>query len=184
MPPKYSAHDVARYRCATSNALMLLSSATPSLQSYHKAVGGTYTLVTLSERYGDAVLPEVTVVDMRREKAAGATSPISSHLASALAETISRGEQAILFLNRRGYNNFLSCRSCGEAVQCPRCSVALTYHVHRRLATHQLRGVQEPTWRRRASCMPLLRVHGTGTGKVPLLRRGESLLHGLRYAAH
>lgn len=134
MPPKYSAHDVARYRCATSNALMLLSSATPSLQSYHKAVGGTYTLVTLSERYGDAVLPEVTVVDMRREKAAGATSPISSHLASALAETISRGEQAILFLNRRGYNIFLSCRSCGEAVQCPRCSVALTYHVHRRLA--------------------------------------------------
>ena len=131
--PKYTAHDVARYRCAKSSALMLLSSATPSLGSYSKAVSGAYTLVKLTERYGDAVLPSVTIADMRRDREAGNNSPLGSVLLSAIGETLSRHEQTILFLNRRGYNNFLSCRTCGEAVLCPRCSVALTYHATRRI---------------------------------------------------
>ena len=131
--PKYTAHDVARFRCAKNHALMLLSSATPSLSSYHKAMSGTYTLVPLTERYGGAVLPTVTVADMRRDREAGSSSPIGSVLLDEMKKTLERGEQTILFLNRRGYNNFLSCRTCGEAVLCPRCSVALTYHATRRL---------------------------------------------------
>lgn len=131
--PKYTAHDVARYRCAQNNALMLLSSATPSLLSYYKAKTGAYTLVPLTERFGGASLPRVIVADMRRDREAASNSPIGSVLISEIAATLSRGEQAILFLNRRGYNNFLSCRSCGGAVLCPHCSVALTYHATRRV---------------------------------------------------
>ena len=128
MSPKYHARDIARYRCATNNALMLLASATPSLESYKKALDGKYTLLKLNNRYGGATLPKTTVVDMRREVSAGNTSPMSSLLCERLVETVRKGEQAILFLNRRGYNNFLSCRDCGESVKCPKCSVSMTYH--------------------------------------------------------
>ena len=130
--PKYTAHDVARYRCAQNRALMLLSSATPSLASYHKAREGIYTLVPLTERYGNAQLPTVTVADIRHDKSEDG-SPFGSVLLGEIKKTLERGEQTILFLNRRGYNNFLSCRTCGEAVRCPRCSVALTYHATRRI---------------------------------------------------
>ena len=131
--PKYTAHDVARFRCARSGALLLLSSATPSLGSYYKAKTGAYTLLTMKERYGGATLPRVTVADMRLDRADGSDSPIGSVLFSEIEENLRRGEQTILFLNRRGYNNFLSCKSCGTAVHCPRSSVALTYHATRRL---------------------------------------------------
>ncbi len=131
--PKYTAHDVARFRCAKSRALLLLSSATPSLGSYYKAKTGAYTLITMKERYGGATLPRVTVADMRLDRADGNGSPLGSVLLSEIKENLDRGEQTILFLNRRGYNNFLSCKSCGKAVLCPRCSVALTYHATRRL---------------------------------------------------
>ena len=128
MSPKYHARDIARYRCHKAGAIMLLASATPSLESYKKAVDGKYTLLKLTERYGGATLPRTTIVDMRTEAAAGNTSPLGSLLCEKLVETVKKGEQAILFLNRRGYNNLLSCRSCGESVKCPRCSVAMTYH--------------------------------------------------------
>lgn len=131
--PKYTAHDVARFRCAQNSALLLLSSATPSLLSYYKAKTGVYTLVTLTERYGGATLPRVTVADMRRDRNDGSNSPLGSVLLTEIEENLKKHEQTILFLNRRGYNNFLSCRSCGTAVLCPRCSVALTYHATRRL---------------------------------------------------
>lgn len=126
--PKYHARDVARYRCANSNALMVLMSATPSLESYYKALEGKYTLITLTERYGDAVLPSVTVADMRRELRDGNVTPFGHELVNALCETVERGEQAVLFINRRGYHNFMSCKKCGEAVLCPSCSVSMTYH--------------------------------------------------------
>ncbi len=128
MNPKYHTRDVARYRCSANRAIMLLASATPSLESYKKAVDGKYTLLTLKNRYGDAKLPRTTVVDMREETRAGNTSPLSNLLCQRLVETRARGEQSILFLNRRGYNNFLSCRDCGESVKCPRCSVSMTFH--------------------------------------------------------
>ena len=129
--PKYHARDVARFRCAHNKALMLLASATPSLESYRKAKEGVYTLVTLKERYGAARLPRVEVADMRREAGGGVLSPLGERLAAELCRVTEAGEQSILFLNRRGYNHFVSCRSCGEAVTCPRCSVALTYHTRK-----------------------------------------------------
>ena len=129
--PKYHARDVARYRCNYHRALMLLASATPSLESYKKAEDGAYTLVTLPHRCGAAQLPAVTVTDMRRELREGNTSPLGAGLTEAIGQTLARGEQSILFLNRRGYHRAVTCRACGQALVCPRCSVAMTYHTRR-----------------------------------------------------
>ncbi len=131
--PKYHARDIASYRCGKTGALMLLASATPSLTSYHKAKNGTYTLVELKERYGNARLPQVVISDMRLDRDTGNTSPVGIPLYSKLFETVNDKKQAIVFLNRRGYNSFVSCRICGEAIKCPNCSVSLTYHTHRLL---------------------------------------------------
>ena len=129
--PKYHTRDVARYRCAHNKALMLLSSATPSLESYQKAKEGIYTLITLKHRFGSAKLPEVKVADMRSEVQGGSLSPLGEELMAELCRVTNAREQAVLFINRRGYNHFISCRSCGEAVTCPSCSVAMTYHTRR-----------------------------------------------------
>ncbi len=131
MNPKYHARDVARYRCAHNRAMLLLCSATPSLESYQRAKEGRYTLLTLKHRHAGAELPEVTVADMRGEAGGGNLSPMGEVLSAALAENLSAGNQAILFLNRRGYNHVVSCRSCGKALTCPSCSVSLTYHTKR-----------------------------------------------------
>lgn len=125
--PKYHARDVARYRCAYNNAVMLLASATPSVESYTKVRNGKYKLLTLKHRYGDAKLPEVVICDMRNEPDKGA-SPLGSRLISELGRVLDAGEQAILFLNRRGYNTMINCRSCGSTITCPHCSVAMNYH--------------------------------------------------------
>ena len=129
--PKYHTRDIARYRCAHNKALMLLSSATPSLESYQKAKEGTYTLITLKHRFGGAKLPLVKVADMRGEVQGGSLSPLGEELMGELCRVTNAREQAVLFINRRGYNHFVSCRSCGEAVTCPSCSVAMTYHTRR-----------------------------------------------------
>ncbi len=126
--PRYHARDVARYRAWNEKALLLLCSATPSVESRKKAEDGAYKHFFLKKRYGDSVLPTVTVADMRREPQNGNLSPIGSILAEKLRACYERGEQAVLFLNRRGYNNYISCLSCGEAIKCPQCSVSMTYH--------------------------------------------------------
>ena len=128
--PKYHARDIARFRCHHHNALMLLASATPSLESYKKAKDGIYTLVRLTERFGNAKLPKVEIADMRQEIQTGNVAPLGQKLLESLCETVSKKEQAVLFLNRRGYNHFVSCRTCGQAVTCPSCSVAMTYHTN------------------------------------------------------
>ena len=131
--PKYLAHDIARFRCARANALMLLASATPSLNSYYKAKSGTYTLVKMDKRYGNATLPDVMVLDMRKERQAGNISAFSTRLATELASVLEQDKQSILFLNRRGYHSAVSCVGCGTALECPNCSVALTYHSYRKI---------------------------------------------------
>lgn len=131
MNPKYHARDVARYRCAYHKATLLMCSATPSLESYKRAKEGRYTLLTLKNRHAGAELPEVRVADMRGEAGGGNLSPLGAELTEALQKNVAEGNQAILFLNRRGYNHVVSCRSCGEAVTCPSCSVSLTYHTKR-----------------------------------------------------
>ena len=126
--PKYLAHDIARYRCREHGAVMLLSSATPSVASYYKAKTGVYTLIELNHRYGGATLPTVEIYDMRGEVADGNTSPIGALLIEKLKKDKHDGNQAILFLNRRGYNNYVACNYCGKSIKCPNCSVTLTYH--------------------------------------------------------
>lgn len=129
--PKYHARDVARWRCAHNSAVLLLASATPSIESYTKAMEGKYTLLKLKNRYGGAILPEVKIYDMRNEARVGNTSPIGSLLKEELVSVSERGEQSILFLNRRGYNTSVSCKSCGETVTCPHCSISMNYHTRR-----------------------------------------------------
>ena len=167
--PKYHARDVAAYRCGKNNALMLLASATPSLESFHKAEIGKYTLVPMRERYGGIKLPDAIVVDMREEIRLGNTSPISDRLLTSLRECEERGEQAILFLNRRGYNSQISCKNCGDVITCPRCSVSLTYHIGERggrLLCH-LCGYSEPTPKKCPSCdSENISFLGYGTQKV------------------
>ena len=139
MNPKYHTKDVARFRCAHHKALMLLASATPSFESYYKATKGIYSLIKLTHRYGGATLPRVTVADMRKETSAGTLSPLGNLLCQRLIEGQKEKNQSILFLNRRGYNSFVSCRSCGEAIRCPHCSVSMTYHTLKSYATGELR---------------------------------------------
>lgn len=125
--PKYSAKDVARYRCEKNGALMLLCSATPSVETYYRAVTGVYSLIKLEGRYGKATLPSVTLADMREDSSEFRI--IGKVLAEKLIKNYEEGHQSLLFLNRRGYSSFLICRKCGGVMLCPHCSVALTYHV-------------------------------------------------------
>lgn len=126
--PKYHARDIARWRCVQNRATLLLASATPSIESYSKAMDGKYTLVKLRERYGGAELPDVKIYDMRNEQRMGNLSPVGRLLKEELMRVAERDEQAILFLNRRGYNTSVSCKSCGEIITCPHCSISMNYH--------------------------------------------------------
>ena len=129
MSPRYHARDVARFRAAYNKAVMLLASATPSLESYYKAKNNVYTLVELKERYGNAVLPQTKISDLRLDLAkTSGLSVIGESLYKAMTESLERKEQVILFINRRGYNNFVSCAMCGKAIICPKCSVSMTFH--------------------------------------------------------
>ena len=128
--PRYHARDMARYRCAYNKCLMLLCSATPSVESFYKAQSGIYTLIRLDKRYGKAILPECSTIDVRGDERTDDGKIISSSLADELTKTVKNGHQAILFVNRRGYNSHLSCLKCGHVFTCPNCSVSLTYHAY------------------------------------------------------
>ncbi|MBQ7353703.1 MAG: primosomal protein N' [Clostridia bacterium] len=131
--PKYLAHDIARFRVAKNNALMLLASATPSLNSFYKAKEGKYALIKMMSRYGVATLPDVIITDMRKERVRGNASPFSVKLLEYMQRTLEDKKQSILFLNRRGYHSSLSCQACGQVLECPNCSVALTYHSYKKI---------------------------------------------------
>lgn len=135
--PRYHAREVAKFRCKENSCMLLLSSATPSLESYYRAQKGIYSLFTLSRRYGTAKLPEVLITDMNVEQEQGNKTFISSVLLQGLQKNLSEGKQSILLLNRRGYNTFVACRHCKEVVSCPNCSISLTYHsANSRLMCH------------------------------------------------
>ena len=142
--PRFHARDVARFRVGYHKGLLLLASATPSVESYSAAQNGNYTLYRLTHRYGNAVLPQVRLVDMRKELSEGNASDISRELATLIGEAIDNGKQAIILLNRRGHNTYISCRECGWVAQCDSCSVSLTYHsANHRLMCHYC-GHSEP----------------------------------------
>jgi len=139
--PRYHARDVAIKLARLSDAVVILGSATPDIETFHKAQLGQYQLVELRERItprGYSPLPEVTIIDMKEELKAGNTSLFSRSLLAAMKGTLRRNEQVILFLNRRGTATFIQCRDCDFVFRCPRCSIALTYHsVERKLTCHR-----------------------------------------------
>lgn len=126
--PRYSTLDVAKYRIEKSGGKIVLGSATPSIESYYKAKSGEYGLVEITERVNRRRLPFVEIVDMKREVQKGNKSLVSSELEKRLKETLERGEQAILFLNRRGFSAYYQCMDCGYVCKCNTCDVSLNYH--------------------------------------------------------
>lgn len=126
--PRYHARNVAKRRVQQENAVLVLGSATPSIESYYGAQQGRYPMFTLRERYQGAALPQVTIADIRGESRAGWTYTIGQTVYKALQENLERGEQSILFLNRRGNSRVIGCSMCGWVPECPSCSTTLTYH--------------------------------------------------------
>ncbi|MGN0531574.1 MAG: primosomal protein N' [Eubacterium sp.] len=126
--PRYNAKDVARFRAKYNNALFLMTSATPSIETFSNALNGKYTLCKINNRYGDGGLPDVITVDMKTEMKLGNKTPLSSKLKELLQNVLDNGKQAILLINRRGYNTFIACNECGHVLTCPNCSISLTYH--------------------------------------------------------
>lgn len=126
--PRYSACDAAKQRCAHHRAVLLLASATPSIESYYYAEKGVYRLLEMKNRYHSSTLPSVDIIDMNTEREEGNKAEFSRRLVSEIKLNLDRGEQTILLLNRRGYHTIISCCSCYKPVYCPNCSVPLTYH--------------------------------------------------------
>ena len=126
--PRYNAIEVAKKRCRTHSSVLLLASATPSVESYYNAMKGRYKLLEMNKRYSGAVLPEVTIVDMNDERMEGNTTEFSLRLTDEIRENLLKGEQTILLLNRRGYHTIISCCDCNKPLYCPNCSVPMTYH--------------------------------------------------------
>ena len=164
--PRYHARDVAKFRCARSNALLLLGSATPSVETMYHAREGSYHLFPLTKRYNEQALPAVSIVDLKEELRAGNGGSISRPLQEAISENLMRGEQTILFLNRRGASRMMTCGECGHVPECPNCSVHLTYHsANRRLMCHYC-GHSRPLPEECPECGGVLAYVGSGTQKV------------------
>ena len=165
--PRYHAREVAMFRVARNNSLLVLSSATPSVESFYYAKTGRYSLNVLKNRYGTAVLPEVVTADMNLEIQNGNATGFSSVLLEHIEQNLERGMQSILLLNRRGHNSFVTCTKCGDSVTCPNCSISLTYHSrNNRLMCHYC-GYSVPFTGECPSCHGVsLRLGGTGTQKA------------------
>ncbi len=161
--PRYNAKDIAKYRCYKSKCPLVLGSATPDLCTRYQAENGNYHFFRLTKRYNEMQLPEVSVVDMKKELRRGNDGCISSYLRDEIQANIDRGEQSILFLNRRGANKLVTCGACGYIYKCPNCSVSLTYHsVNRSLMCHYC-GYRQRVDDSCPDCGGVLKYVGAGT---------------------
>ena len=165
--PRYHAREVAKYRAAQDNCLLLMGSATPSVESYHAAKAGKYHLLTLPQRYQNTPLPATILADMRGQLREGDPSRISRQLLEELQLNLSRGEQSILFINRRGSARMATCIDCGHIPTCENCSVALTYHSRNgRLMCHHC-GFSQPMPETCPECGGThLKLIGSGTQSI------------------
>lgn len=164
--PRYHAREVAIYRGDRSGALVLLGSATPSVETMYRARSGMYRLYTIRRRFNSMALPAVEIVDMKQEIRAGCDSLISRPLQQEIRANLDLQQQTILFLNRRGASRLVVCVDCGEVPQCPRCSVHMTYHsANGRLMCHYC-GHSEPMPRRCPKCGGAFKLVGAGTQMV------------------
>lgn len=165
--PRYHAREIAKFRVSSNNALLVLSSATPSVETFYYANNGRYSINKLTKRYGSATLPEVVTADMNIEVQNGNTTGFSNVLLENLEYNLEHHKQSILLLNRRGHNTFVTCRTCGESVICPNCSISLTYHsANDRLMCHYC-GYSIKYTNKCPTCHSnTLRFGGTGTQKA------------------
>lgn len=171
--PRYHARDIAIWRAKYHSCPVLLGSATPSLESMARAEKGVYQLLVLKERVNGKSLPNVEIIDMNKEAKNG-TSHITNRLLGELSSCIDRGEQAILFLNRRGFSTFVTCKNCSETIKCPNCDITLTYHKSNRMLRCHYCGYATPLPKVCPNCNEeALSDLGVGTEKI------EEELHGL-----
>ncbi len=172
--PNYYAIDVLMKRAKNHNAVMVMGSATPNIESYARHLRGYYELLTLDKRALNAKLPKVEVVDMKQEFIQGNSSSFSMQLQTEIKQRLERKEQVILLLNRRGYSNFIICRNCGHVFMCPNCDVSLTYHEHSHSLKCHYCNHDEPMPKTCVKCgSDALRFMGSGTQRV------ETELEGL-----
>ena len=165
--PRYGAAEVAARRAALTGVVLVLGSATPSVATYRRAKAGRYTLLELPERINESPMPEVKVVDMRREFLSGNNGIFSAALYEELSHCIASGEQAILFINRRGYSTFVSCRGCGYVMKCPDCDVSMTYHkIENAMKCHYCGRVARIPEKCPQCGKPYLKYFGVGTQQV------------------
>ena len=165
--PSYHAREIAAMRAKQHNIPLVLASATPSIESYYKALSAKYKLLTLENRANSQTMPDVSIVDMRQELANGNRSLFSSLLKDEIQKNLENGQQTILFLNRRGFSTFISCRSCGYVVKCPRCNIALTYHKNKDYLTCHYCGYTQKNLHSCPDCgSHYIKHFGTGTQKV------------------
>ena len=164
--PKYHTREVAEELARLKNACVVLGSATPSLESYYRAQSGTYKLYTLTERLTGGTLPSVEIADLRQELRNGNRSILSERLQQLLEDRLERGEQSILFLNRRGVAGFVSCRSCGSVIKCPHCDISLSLHKNNRLVCHYC-GFERPGVKECPECgSPYISGFRAGTEQI------------------
>ena len=172
--PRYDAREVAKVRADMSGAVLVLGSATPSVESFYRAEQGEYRLLTLTKRAKEnSRLAGVHIVDLREELAEGNRSIFSRKLKELIEDRLAKKQQVMLFMNRRGYAGFVSCRSCGKAMKCPHCDVSLTYHRNGRLKCHYC-GFERPLPDKCPSCgSPFIAPFGTGTQKLEEFTKRE-----------
>lgn len=164
--PRYHARDVAKFRCVQHDALLLLGSATPDVVSRYQAEIGKYHYFEIQGRFNARALPDVSIVDMKRELRQGNLGSISSVLRRELEENLTRGEQSILFLNRRGASKLVTCGDCGFTYSCPRCSVSLTYHRSNDMLMCHHCGYRRRLDKQCPDCGGALHYIGDGTQKI------------------
>lgn len=170
--PRYHAREVAEQRARLCGASLFLGSATPSLEAYTRAQSGEYKLLTLKKRaVKDGQLATAEIADLREELKSGNKSMFSRRLQELIKDRLEKKEQIMLFINRRGYANFVSCRSCGKAVKCPHCDVSLTLHKNGQLVCHYC-GYNLPLMKKCPSCgSPYIANFGVGTQKLETMTR-------------
>ena len=167
--PKYDAREIAKKRCEIEGCKLLLGSATPTIESYYRAQNEllNYNLVSLENRVNQKKMPDMEIMDMREELKKGNKSIFSESLKNEIVNTINENNQMILFLNRRGYSTFVSCRSCGYVVKCPNCNISLTYHAKGEYLSCHYCGYSKMNPKTCPSCNSnYIRYFGIGTQKV------------------
>ncbi|MBQ3004464.1 MAG: primosomal protein N', partial [Clostridia bacterium] len=172
--PRYDAKEISKFRCKYNKALLVLASATPSVETFAAAENGIYSFTKIPERYGDAVLPEVIVVDMAQERRQANRGSISEVMRKEIEYNLENSQQSMLLINRRGYNTFVACGFCNTVMSCPHCSISLIYHSSsNKLVCHYCGYTREYINKCEECGKENIRYSGVGTQKV------EDELHNL-----